>query len=276
MIFSSIIYILCALLVLGQVSSSSRDYGMLFDPTGHLRQLEYAFKAVERNAGPICCVKLNDGLVLATSRRRPQSKLVVAGPRSVIILHNRIIVGVTGLMHDGSKILKLVSKKANEYFLQYRQPIPLEMLADFVAEEMHKNILISRRPLGLQVILAGMSNMLDKSRIYSIGPDGSLSTWKAIAHGKGYPHVRRTLEVLSRQRSTPLNGDDKDGINMPINEFLHHLRGEGLLGKSFTGSTSEVEDLLEEENEAHEIQDRSEGKVQEANKSLLDMEVGNH
>jgi len=169
-----------------------------FSPSGKLVQIEYALQAVASGA-PSVGIKASNGAVLATEKKHASSILVE--PHSVykvekIIDHIGMVY--SGMGPDYRLLVKRARKIAQQYWLQYEEPIPTSQLTQKVALVMQEYTQSGGvRPFGVSLLICGW-DVDDQGKetpsMFQCDPSGAYFAWKATAMGKNYTNGKTFLE----------------------------------------------------------------------------------
>jgi len=165
----------------------------IFSPDGRLYQVEYAREAVERGSSTVG-VRTNEGVVLATHRRRRSS---LVEPESIEKLHDvdgRLGMATAGHVADGRHLVDYGRQYAQRERLRYGeapgvQPVA-KALADYVQESTQTG---GTRPFGAAVLLGGAVDAVPS--LYELDPSGTPTEWRATAVGAGSEAIRSHLEA---------------------------------------------------------------------------------
>eukprot|EP00127_Corallochytrium_limacisporum_P003166 Clim_evm15s147 gene=Clim_evmTU15s147 len=162
-----------------------------FSPSGKLVQIEYALNAVASGATSLG-VKATNGVVIATEKTMPMLCDESSLPKLVKITDTVGMV-YSGIGPDSRVLAKKARKIAQEYFLTYREPMPLSQVVREVASVMQEYTQSGGvRPFGVSLLVCG----LDEGRhgMFQVDPSGSYWPWKATAIGKNYVNAKTFLE----------------------------------------------------------------------------------
>lgn len=163
-----------------------------FARSGRLEQVDHAFNAVAR--GETCVgIKATNGVVIA-AEKKSQSVLVDESTVERIKLATKNI-GITysGMGPDFRIMTNKARKSAQEYFLEYKNDIPVSQLVREianVAQEFTQSGGV--RPFGVSLLVAGFDEQ--GPQLYQIDPSGSSWAWKAAAIGKAAKNAQTSLE----------------------------------------------------------------------------------
>lgn len=155
----------------------------LFSPSGRIFQIEYALKAIEK-ASSSTAFLATDGIVLLCERRDQVKLLKAQKGEKLYQVDDHIYTSIAGLSSDARILLQEARKLAQEYRVKFNEPIPLERLAEEIADikqsyTQHGGL----RPFGAAFVLFGYDSYLGY-QIYQTDPSGNYAAWKSISIGK--------------------------------------------------------------------------------------------
>eukprot|EP01031_Cornospumella_fuschlensis_P044166 gene44166-53996_t len=224
-----------------------------FNKTGKLMQIEYALARV--NQGKMALgIKAKNGVVIATDKK-VSSVLVDTDDYQKI----QNITPSTGFVYAGMGpdfrvIVRDARKKAQKYFLTYREVQPVSQVVRESALLMQEYTQSGGvRPFGVSCLVAGYDE--DGPQLYQVDPSGSAFGWKATAIGKNYINAKNFLE---RRYSDDMELDDavhialltlKESYEGEMTEFNIEVGIISAVDKVFRVLTpQEVRDYLDEAN----------------------------
>ncbi len=162
----------------------------IFSPDGRLFQVEYAKEAVKKGATALGIV-YEDGVVLAATRSTEDLK--VRNPEKVFKVDDHVGIATSGLVADGRTLVDETRNEAQRYLMTYDEPIPMNVLAKFVADRCQQFTQYGGvRPYGVSTISGGVKD--GQAKVYQTDPSGTLTQWNAIAIGKGGNEASEHLE----------------------------------------------------------------------------------
>lgn len=155
----------------------------MFDPEGHIIQVEYANKTVRQGSTALGIV-YRSGVILLYERKT-QSKLQIPLPlEKVMPVDTHVQVAMAGLISDGRMLIENAQESAQDYRLTYDSPIDIMTLAKHVSKiKQSYTQFTGLRPFGVSLMFAGID---DKPRLYVTEPSGVLFEYKAAVIGEGY------------------------------------------------------------------------------------------
>jgi len=162
-----------------------------FSPSGKLVQIEYALARVASGATSLA-VKAKNGVVVATEKKLP----VLMDPSSVqkiSLITENIGVVYSGMGPDSRVLIRKGRKRAQTYFRQYNEIIPVNQLVKELAEVMQEFTQSGGvRPFGVSLLIAGFDEQ--GPQLFQVDPSGSYWAWKASAIGKNMTNAKTFLE----------------------------------------------------------------------------------
>jgi len=162
-----------------------------FSPSGKLVQIEYALARVAAGATALA-VKAKNGVVVATEKKLP----VLMDPSSVqkiSLITENIGVVYSGMGPDSRVLIRKGRKRAQTYFRQYNEIIPVNQLVKELAEVMQEFTQSGGvRPFGVSLLIAGFDEQ--GPQLFQVDPSGSYWAWKASAIGKNMTNAKTFLE----------------------------------------------------------------------------------
>jgi len=162
-----------------------------FSPSGKLVQIEYALARVASGATSLA-VKAKNGVVVATEKKLP----VLMDPSSVqkiSLITENIGVVYSGMGPDSRVLIRKGRKRAQTYFRQYNEIIPVNQLVKELAEVMQEFTQSGGvRPFGVSLLIAGFDEQ--GPQLFQVDPSGSYWAWKASAIGKNMINAKTFLE----------------------------------------------------------------------------------
>jgi len=162
-----------------------------FSPSGKLVQIEYALARVAAGATALA-VKAKNGVVVATEKKLP----VLMDPSSVqkiSLITENIGVVYSGMGPDSRVLIRKGRKRAQTYFRQYNEIIPVNQLVKELAEVMQEFTQSGGvRPFGVSLLIAGFDEQ--GPQLFQVDPSGSYWAWKASAIGKNMINAKTFLE----------------------------------------------------------------------------------
>ncbi|XP_065367328.1 proteasome subunit alpha type-2 [Calliphora vicina] len=174
-----------------------------FSPSGKLVQLEYALAAVSAGA-PSVGIMASNGVVIATENKHKSVLYEEHSVNRVEMISGHIGMVYSGMGPDYRLLVKQARKLAQNYFLTYKEPIPVAQLVQRVATLMQEYTQSGGvRPFGVSLLICGWDN--DRPYLFQCDPSGAYFAWKATAMGKNAVNGKTFLE---KRYSEDLELDD--------------------------------------------------------------------
>lgn len=230
---------------------SGADFSLTtFSPSGKLVQIDYALAAV--NAGKTSLgIKASNGVVIASEKKIPSVLVDASTVEKTAMLSSNIGVTYSGMGPDFRVLVNKGRKAAQTYFLQYKENIPVALLARELAAVMQEFTQSGGvRPFGVSLLLAGYDD--DGPQLYQVDPSGSSWAWKASAIGKNSNNAKTFLE---KRYSKDMELEDaintailtlKEGFEGAITEENIEIAVVGADEKFRVLSQQEVKDYVKE------------------------------
>ncbi|CAD7696098.1 unnamed protein product [Ostreobium quekettii] len=163
-----------------------------FSPSGKLVQIEHALNAVAQGATSLG-LKATNGVVIATEKKLPSMLIDESTVQKVQLLSPNVGVVYSGMGPDFRVLVRKARKRAQQYFMLYKENIPVAQLVRETAAVMQEFTQRgSVRPFGVSLLMAGYDE--HGPQLYQIDPSGSYFAWKASAIGKNMVNAKTFLE----------------------------------------------------------------------------------
>ncbi|XP_075147043.1 proteasome alpha2 subunit [Haematobia irritans] len=174
-----------------------------FSPSGKLVQLEYALAAVSAGA-PSVGIMASNGVVIATENKHKSNLYEEHSVNRVEMITGHIGMIYSGMGPDYRLLVKQARKLAQNYYLTYKEPIPVAQLVQRVATLMQEYTQTGGvRPFGVSLLICGWDS--DRPYLFQCDPSGAYFAWKATAMGKNAVNGKTFLE---KRYSEDLELDD--------------------------------------------------------------------
>ncbi|KAI9581187.1 proteasome subunit alpha type-2 [Glossina fuscipes] len=174
-----------------------------FSPSGKLVQLEYALAAVSAGAPSVGIVASN-GVVIATENKHKSILYEEHSVHRVEMVTGHIGMVYSGMGPDYRLLVKQARKLAQNYYLTYKEPIPVSQLVQRVATLMQEYTQTGGvRPFGVSLLVCGWDH--NRPYLFQCDPSGAYFAWKATAMGKNAVNGKTFLE---KRYSEDLELDD--------------------------------------------------------------------
>jgi 20S proteasome subunit alpha 2 len=143
-------------------------------------------------------------------------------------------VSYSGMGPDFRVLVRRGQKVAQEYFLTYKEPIPVLQLTRQIAEVVQEFTQSGGvRPFGVSLLVAGVDH--DGPQLYQIDPSGTYFGWKASAIGKNQLSAKSFLE----KRYAP-DGELEDAVHMALLTLREGVEG-GMTSKNIEVAIADKE-----------------------------------
>jgi len=190
-----------------------------FSPSGKLVQIEYALNAVAAGKTSLG-IKATNGVVIASEKKVPSVLVDVASVEKINSLTSNIGTVYSGMGPDNRVLIGKGRKSAQQYWLQYKETIPVQQLTHELAAVMQEFTQRGGvRPFGVSLLVAGFDD--EGPQLYQVDPSGSYWAWKASAIGKNAVACKTFLE--KRYRS---DLELEDAINTAILTLKEGFEGQ--------------------------------------------------
>jgi len=175
------------------MSHSSQFSLTTFSPSGKLVQIEYALNAVSREGKLSLGIKATNGVVLASEKKIPSPLVDETSIQKIKEFSKNIGTAYSGMGPDFRVLTRRGRKIAQNYWMTYKDPIPVSQLVREVASVMQEFTQSGGvRPFGVSLLLAGYDD--NGPQLYQVDPSGAYWAWKASAIGKNANSAKTFLE----------------------------------------------------------------------------------
>ncbi|KAJ3424981.1 aaa-type atpase family protein-related [Anaeramoeba flamelloides] len=179
----------------------------------------HALKAVESGATSLG-IKASNGVVIVTEKKLPTTLIDENSVKKIQKLNDGIGVIYSGLGPDYRVLISKARKKSQQYFKQYNEIIPVNIISRKVAGIMQEFTQSGGvRPFGVSLLVAGYDH--NGPQLFQVDPSGSFWAWKATAIGKNSSNSKKFLE----KRYKP-DMEIEDAINTAILTLKEGFEGE--------------------------------------------------
>lgn len=166
----------------------------VFSPDGRVFQVEYAAKAADAGSTSVG-IRCRDGVVLAVEKVITSRLLKPGANRRIQTIDRHAGIIYSGLNPDGRHIAGRGRDEARNWRGQFKEPIPIKMLANNVSSYVQAYTLYnSVRPFGVATIIGGYDE--DGPQLYMIEPSGTSWGYRGTAVGRGRQTALNELEKL--------------------------------------------------------------------------------
>ena len=108
-----------------------------FSPSGKLVQIEHALNAVGQGATSLG-LKATNGVVIATEKKLPSMLIDESTVQKVLLLSPNVGVVYSGMGPDFRVLVRKARKRAQEYYVLYKENIPVAQLVRETATVMQE------------------------------------------------------------------------------------------------------------------------------------------
>eukprot|EP00923_Selenidium_pygospionis_P027361 GHVN01049203.1.p3 GENE.GHVN01049203.1~~GHVN01049203.1.p3 ORF type:complete len:245 (+),score=45.31 GHVN01049203.1:1722-2456(+) len=186
----------------------------VFSPDGHLFQVDYAIKAVEKGAA-VVGMRGKNFILLGVEKKELQFLQKREMIRKIANIGENMWMGFSGLSADARVLVDMARKEVAKHRLSYDEPMNVEQAARQVAGiQQSYTIQGGVRPFGVGVVISGFDDS-GKPRLFFSEPSGVCVEWKANAIGQGSKEIRKLLE---RGYNEEISFDD--ALQMVVSSLL--------------------------------------------------------
>jgi len=194
--------------------SASYDRAItVFSPDGHLLQVEYAMKAVERGSS-VVGIRCPEAVILGVEKRTAPKLQNPRTLRKLVQIDEHVVLGFAGLNADARVLVDRARVECQSYRLTFEDKPPVESIARSIAELQQKYTRRGgTRPFGISTFIAGFDGKTPQ--LYRTRPAGTHTSWKANATGRAGTNLRQYLEKNYK------DGMSKDeGVELAVKTLL--------------------------------------------------------
>lgn len=153
-------------------------------------------EAINKAGSSVGILSSKEGIVLA-SEKKVLSKLLdlsVNGNEKTYRISDHVTVSVAGITSDANILIDVLRQHAQDYAIQYGEPIPVETLVKQICDRKQSYTQYGgMRPFGVSFLYAGWDKYLG-FQLYQSDPSGNYSAWKATAIGANSRNATSTLK----------------------------------------------------------------------------------
>ncbi|EWM26547.1 proteasome subunit alpha type 2 [Nannochloropsis gaditana] len=223
-----------------------------FSRTGKLLQIEYALSAAQQGKTSLG-IRATNGVVIATEKKLPSVLIDEAHVQKIELINPSTGFVFSGLGPDYRVLVRKSRKRAQSYFLQYREHQPVGQLVRDTAGVMQEFTQSGGvRPFGLSLLVAGYDD--NGPQLFQVDPSGAYFGWQATAIGKNHVNAKNFLE---KRYNEEMELDDavhtalltlREGFEGEMNESNIEIGIIGADRKFRILTPAEVKDYLDEAN----------------------------
>jgi len=170
----------------------------VFNPEGHLLQLDYALIAVQ-NGLPSVGLRATDAVILAIERKPDDDKKAEK-------ISDHIGCVYSGMGADAAVLIRVGRVKAVQHKMKYGEEIPPKKLANEIAQYMLQFAKRGGvRPFGASLLIGGWDVALERPVLYQLFASGTYREYNSMAIGK---HDERSKTFLQNRHNLDFRRDD--------------------------------------------------------------------
>jgi proteasome alpha subunit len=164
----------------------------VFSPEGHLYQVDYASKIIEKGS-PAVAVTYKDGIILIADKKIFSSLVLPESVEKVFKIDKHAWIACSGLIGDGRRLVDFARQSAQENKIYYDDPIELDTLVKKIGNVVQYFTQYGgARPFGVSLIVSGIDTL--GKHIYEIEPSGATTAYKALSIGQNKQKIMGFLE----------------------------------------------------------------------------------
>ncbi len=164
----------------------------MFSPEGHLYQVDYASKIIEKGS-PAVAIIYKQGIIIVADKKIHSSLVLPESVEKVFKIDNHVWTTCAGLIGDGRRLVDFARQMSQENRTYYDQPIEVEALVRKIASIMQYFTQYGGgRPFGVSLIIAGYDSL--GKHIFEAEPSGAITAYKALAIGQNKQKIIGYLE----------------------------------------------------------------------------------
>ncbi|MEI8363831.1 MAG: archaeal proteasome endopeptidase complex subunit alpha [archaeon] len=217
----------------------------VFSPEGHLYQVDYASKIIEKGS-PAVAITYKDGIIIVADKKIFSSLIIPESVEKVFKIDQHVWIACSGLIGDGRRLVDFARQIAQENKTYYDDPIEIETLVKKVASIVQYYTQYGgARPFGVSIITAGIDTL--GKHIYETEPSGATTAYKAVAIGQNRPKLLAHLE-----KNYKPNMSFDDALKLAIKTITLNLEPK----QKLEADNIEVINITEDERKAIVPQDK--------------------
>lgn len=180
---------------ISNVSATAQAYDRsitVFSPEGHLYQVDYASKIIEKGS-PAVAITYKDGIILVADKKIFSSLVIPESVEKVFKVDQHIWVACSGLIGDGRRLVDYSRQISQENKIYYDDPIEVATLVKKIGGVVQYYTQYGgARPFGVSLIVAGIDSL--GKHIFEVEPSGATTSYKALAIGQNKAKLMANLE----------------------------------------------------------------------------------
>ncbi|MDD3177952.1 MAG: archaeal proteasome endopeptidase complex subunit alpha [Candidatus ainarchaeum sp.] len=175
----------------------------VFSPEGHLYQVDYASKIIEKGS-PAVAITYKEGVVVVADKKIYSSLIIPDSIEKIFKIDKHIWIACSGLIGDGRRLVDFARQIAQENKVYYDDPIEIETLVKKVANIVQYYTQYGgARPFGVSTLTIGFDSL--GNHIFETEPSGATTSYKAAAIGQ---NRNKLMSFLEKNFKEKLSSDD--------------------------------------------------------------------
>lgn len=181
----------------------------MFSPEGHLYQVDYASKIIEKGS-PAVAIIYKQGILIIADKKIHSSLVIPSSVEKVFKIDNHIWTTCSGLIGDGRRLVDFARHMSQENRTYYDQAIEVETLVKKIASVIqYFTQYAGGRPFGVSLIIAGYDSL--GKHIFEAEPSGAITAYKALAIGQ---NKHKLMDFLEKNYKENLSFEDALAIGI--------------------------------------------------------------
>jgi proteasome alpha subunit len=191
----------------------------VFSPEGHLYQVDYASKIIEKGS-PAVAITYKHGIIVATDKKIYSSLILPQSVEKMFKIDDHVWTACSGLIGDGRRLVDFARQISQENKSYYDDPIEIETLVKRIASIVQYYTQYGgARPFGVSLIIAGIDSL--GKHIFETEPSGAITEYQAAAIGQNRQKLMAYLEKNFKQ-----NMGFEDATKLAINTLSQNLENK--------------------------------------------------
>ena len=210
----------------------------VFSPEGHLYQVDYASKIIEKGS-PAIAIAYKEGIIMASDKKIYSPLIKPESVEKIFKIDNHAWAACSGLIGDGRRLVDFARQIAQENKTYYDDPIEIETLVKRVSSIVQYFTQYGgARPFGVSLITAGIDSL--GYHIFETEPSGATTEYKAVAIGQNRDKLLKYLEKNYKENLT-----QDQALKLAINTISQNLEK----GKKISLENLDIIDIKKEKGE---------------------------
>ncbi len=211
----------------------------VFSPEGHLYQVDYASKIIEKGS-PAVAITYKNGIIVAADKKIYSSLILPHSVEKVFKIDNHVWTACSGLIGDGRRLVDFARQISQENKSYYDDPIEIETLVKRIASIVQYYTQYGgARPFGVSLIIAGIDSL--GKHIFETEPSGAITAYQAVAIGQNRQKLMNYLEKHYKP-----NLSCEDAIKLAITTLSQNLENKQKLNPN----SLEIINIVENEKDS--------------------------